>query len=146
MEIDLTKLTPDIRHLNDMRGVLQDKDFISKVVAEFPLKDSSALRKYINKVEPGINSKVRLTCSNCLHSFVEDFDINKNFLGITPEHKSNLWEESFLLWYHSQGGIGRGDVFKMSTAERRWGIQRIIEELDKKHKAEQEAANKSRSK
>jgi glucose-6-phosphate isomerase len=27
MEIDLTKLTPDIRHLNDMRVVMQDKDF-----------------------------------------------------------------------------------------------------------------------
>lgn len=27
MEIDLTKLTPDVRHLNDMREVLYDKDF-----------------------------------------------------------------------------------------------------------------------
>ena len=27
MEIDLSKLTPDIRHLNDMRQVLADKDF-----------------------------------------------------------------------------------------------------------------------
>ena len=27
MEIDLTKITPDIRHLNDMREVLADKDF-----------------------------------------------------------------------------------------------------------------------
>ena len=27
MEIDLTKLTPDIRHLNDMREVLADKEF-----------------------------------------------------------------------------------------------------------------------
>jgi glucose-6-phosphate isomerase len=30
MEIDLTKLTPDIRHLDDMRGVLYDKDFAKK--------------------------------------------------------------------------------------------------------------------
>ena len=27
MEIDLTKLTPDVRHLNDIREVLYDKDF-----------------------------------------------------------------------------------------------------------------------
>ena len=27
MEIDLTKLTPDVRHLNDMREVLYDKNF-----------------------------------------------------------------------------------------------------------------------
>lgn len=27
MEIDLTQLTPDTRYLNDMRGVLQDKNF-----------------------------------------------------------------------------------------------------------------------
>ena len=27
MEIDITKLTPDIRHLNDVREVLSDKDF-----------------------------------------------------------------------------------------------------------------------
>lgn len=27
MEIDLSKLTPDIRHLNDARGVLYDQDF-----------------------------------------------------------------------------------------------------------------------
>ena len=28
MEIDLSKLTPDIRHLDDMREVLYDKDFV----------------------------------------------------------------------------------------------------------------------
>ena len=27
MEVDLTKLTPDVRYLDDMRGVLYDKDF-----------------------------------------------------------------------------------------------------------------------
>jgi len=44
------------------------------------------------------------------------------------------------LYYYGKGGITRDEAFSIATAERRWAIQRISEEVDKKNKAEADAA------
>lgn len=118
---------------------IKDKEYITKVSTRFPIEDSAALRSYIERIEPGIDSKVRLQCQHCQYSFLEDFKIDAEFLGLTPEYKNSLWEQNFLLTYYSNGGVGRDEAMDMSTAERRWRIERIKEEIDKKNEAEKKA-------
>jgi len=61
MEIDLTKLTPDVRHLDDMREVLYDKDFA---------KNSPDMDLYYmyRKVEErdGLKSSITITLAKML--------------------------------------------------------------------------------
>jgi len=102
----------------------KDKVYIDKVVKSIPISDSVALREYIQKVEPGIENEIILQCEHC---------------------RSRLWEEIFLCMYYGKG-ITREDSYNMSVSERKWMINRIIEEIEKKNKAEEEAYNKAKSK
>jgi len=117
-----------------------DKEYIAQVSSKFPIKDSSMLRAYIDRLEPGIDSKITLTCEKCNHSFYEDYYINSDFIGLTPEYKNVLWEECFLLGHYSQGAVSRDEAMNMTTAERRWRIERISEEINRKNDAEKKAS------
>lgn len=116
------------------------KEFIERLSSRFPLKDSADLREHIERMEPGINSKVRLNCEKCSHSFYEEYPITNDFLALTPEYKNVIWEEAFLLGHYSQGAISRTEAMSISTAERHWRLQRLSEENDKKAAAEKKAA------
>lgn len=136
-----------LRYTNQIVSIngISDKEKIAVIVSKIPIKDSASLRSYMDKVEPGINSLVSLKCSKCNYVIKEEFKINNQFLGLTPEYKNVIWEESFLLGYYGQGSINRNETFTMATAERKWRLQRIEEELQKKQEAEkkaQESANR----
>lgn len=137
-----------IRYKTQITSVngISDPDFIDKVIKKMPINDSTAFHTYMDKVEPGINNLVSLRCPNCTYVTQERFNIDGSFLGLTPEYKNVLWEESFLLWYYSQGGVTRNETFKMATAERKWAIQRINEEIQKKNEAEKKAQESSNRK
>ncbi len=131
-----------IRYRNQITSINgnDNYDFISKASSNFPIKDSLALRNYMDRIEPGINSKISITCEHCKHSYNDDFNIDSDFLGLTPEYKNVLWEECFLLSYYSKGGVSRDETMRMSTAERRWRIERISEEINRKNDAEKKAS------
>lgn len=136
-----------LRYINQIVSIngVSDKEKIAVIVSKISIKDSTSLRSYMDKVEPGINNKVSLRCSKCNYILKEEFKINNQFLGLTPEYKNVIWEESFLLGYYGQGSISRDETFTMATAERKWRLQRIEEELNKKQEAEkkaQESANR----
>lgn len=125
-----------INAIND----ISDKNAIAKIISKFPIKDSSALKEYMEAVEPGINPNVNLKCKHCNQYSKEKITIDSKFLGLIPEYKSKLWEEIFLLLYYGEGGFSKTSATKLSTSERRWFLQRIIEEKEKKNKAETEAS------
>ena len=122
---------------------ITDKSFISKIIKKFPIKDSSELREYMDYVEPGINTNVPVSCKNCSNKYETNLYITNDIFTLDPTYKSNLWEEIFLIWYYGKG-VNRSDIYNMSTVERRWSLQRISEEIDKRNKAEQAAADKAR--
>jgi hypothetical protein len=148
-EIEMEKTNPrslpkaiTIKYQNQITSINgnTNKEFIAKASSSFPIKDSSLLRAYMDRLEPGIDSKITLTCEKCMHTFNDDFVIGSDFLGLTPEYKNVLWEECFLLSYYSNGGVSRDEAMKMSTAERRWRIERISEEINRKNEAEKKAS------
>ena len=121
-----------------------NKDYIKKSIKTIPISDSVKLRSYMKDVEPGIQKEITLQCSSCESKYKDELQINSQFLGITPEYRTNIMEEVFLLTYYSKGGISRDEAMRMSVSERRWTINRISEEIEKKNKAEEEAVKKAK--
>lgn len=124
---------------------VKDKEFIKGIIKNMPLRDSSKLRDYMNKVEPGINDIVESECGFCGHISRNKININGNFFGINPEYRNNMMEEVFLMSYYGQGGFSRDDIYNMPVYERKWSLQRIQEEVEKKNEAERKAAQKAKS-
>jgi hypothetical protein len=122
---------------------IEDKQFIRKMVKKFPLRDSSELRNFMEQVEPGIDSKIEFTCNNCSHTYHNTMELSSSIFQLDPSYKSNLWEEVFLIWYYGKG-VNRSDIYNMSTVERRWSLQRISEEIEKRNQAEQAAYDKAK--
>lgn len=122
---------------------IEDKDYIKKNIKKFPLKDSTELREYMESLEPGINSNIKIKCSNCNHEYENNIYIDNNIFSLDPSYKSSLWEEIFLIWYYGKG-VNRADIYNMSTVERRWSLQRISEEIEKRNQAEQAAADRAK--
>tara|TARA_B100000963_G_scaffold349582_1_gene358817 strand:+ start:3855 stop:4844 length:990 start_codon:yes stop_codon:yes gene_type:complete len=124
---------------------IKDPNFIKNVIKNMPINDSRAFRDYMEKVEPGIDNNVSCTCTNCGHVQKNKIPIDSNFFGLTPEYRQQMMDEIFLITYYGKGGFSRDDVFNMPVYERRWVMKRIQEEVEKKNKADREAANKARS-
>lgn len=135
--IDITlKYKLQIRSINNIK----DDDFIEKVISNMPFIDSQALRNYMEKIEPGIDSKVTITCDKCTHRYIEEYPINTDFFGITPEYKNVILEEMFLLEHYSEGNVGPSDSLIMATNERRWRLQRLADEINKRNSAQERAS------
>ena len=130
------------QQIHSINGI-SDKDYIKKVIKKFPIKDSTELREYMELVEPGIDSNIKIVCQNCNHEYTTFVHIDDGIFSLDPAYKSNLWEEVFLIWYYGKG-VNRSDIYNMSTVERRWSLQRISEEIEKRNQAEQAAADRAK--
>jgi len=122
-----------------------DEKLILKLANNMLVYDSNALRKFMDEVEPGLDRKVKLKCPNCGENFEEEFAIGDEVLRLPSTHRENVMEEIFLLTYYGKS-ITRADAFKMAVSERRWHINRISEEIERKNKAESKAANDAKRK
>jgi hypothetical protein len=122
-----------------------NKNFILNVIKNMPLGDSLKFREFIEKVEPGINNLIHSNCINCGFVQKNKIPIDYNFIKLDGDYRENMMEEIFLISYYGKGGFIRSDIFNIPINERRWILQRIQEEVDKKNKAEREAVNKAKS-
>ena len=125
---------------------VESREYVKKFVKNMPISDSSFLRKYINETEPGFDKTVELECEFCKNTSKTELQLDYKLLKMDANYRKNIMEEIFLITYYSQGGITRNDVMDMTVSERRWHIQRISEEIDKKNQAEEKAIQKSKSK
>lgn len=124
---------------------IANEDFIKKVIKNMSLGDSSYFRSYMDKVEPGVQNKIHTECESCGHITTSKIPLDGNFFGLNVEYRQHMMDEIFLITYYGKGGFSRDDVFNMPVYERRWVMQRIQEEVEKKNKADRQAASKARS-
>jgi hypothetical protein len=135
------RYTVQIKSINDN----VDEKYIKQIIKMMPISDSYALRTFMDEVEPGIDNIVKTTCTNCQHVTNNIIPINSNFFGLTPEYRTNMMDEVFLISYYGKGGHTRSEIYKMPIYERRWTMERIAEEVDKRNQAEKAAAAKAKS-
>lgn len=130
--------------INSINGI-KDDNFIKNVLKKMSLPDSSSLKEYMNKVEPGINTEFKSICQNCGNESKNRFPIDVNLFGYPDNYRESLMDEVFLVSYYSKGSITRSDAINMSVLERRWAMQKINEEVEKKNKAEKAAMTKAKN-
>lgn len=137
----------EVTYRNQITSIneIRDPNFIKSVIKNMPIKDSKEFRDYMEKVEPGIDNEIKSVCTSCSHVTKNTVPIDSNFFGLTPEYRQHMMNEIFLITYYGKGGFSRDDVFNMPVYERRWVMQRIQEEVEKKNKADREAANRAKS-
>lgn len=129
-----------MRYVNQITSIQgnTNKDIIQKLIKKMPINDSRYLHEYMDKVEPGIDNKISLKCNSCNKTFNEKFEVDSKFIALPPEYKDVMWNESFL-WYYYGKGVTLDETQYAATALRRWSIQRINQEIDKKNEAEKKA-------
>jgi predicted RNA-binding Zn-ribbon protein involved in translation (DUF1610 family) len=123
-----------------------DKEYIFNYIKNLKIKDSKKLREFIERVEPGFEEMVMHSCPSCGHQTKDVIKIDETFMFLPDTHRKVVDEECFLAYYYSKGGIKREEAYSMPVIERRWSINRIIEEIEKQNKAEQEAIDKAKNK
>lgn len=137
----MSRYMAQINSINDNN----DKEYIINFLKSMKIKDSQSLRMFMDKVEPGFEETVIHTCLSCDYKIKDIIRIDETFMTLPATHRNTVNEECFLAYYYGKG-ITRSQAYDMTTIDRRWTINRISEEIEKKNKAEKDAANKAKSK
>ena len=137
----IIKLKNQIQSINGN----EDPSYIENAIRKMPIVDSKALREYIQKVEPSFNEDIEFECASCQSKFTEKFIIDDKFLELPPNYRTIVMEECFLCYYYGKG-VSRNETYDMTVLERKWTVNRINEEIEKKNKAEEDAMRKAKSK
>jgi len=139
-----------LKHLEKMMyqivrvGNKTDKKDIYKFLHTMNVLDNRRLRKYMQVNSPGVYANFEYHCLSCGNNTENSFDGDYEFLSLPSVHKKNMLEEVFLLTYYGKG-VSRQDALKMPVTERKWHINRISEEIEKKNEAERRAQQKAKN-
>lgn len=120
-----------------------DKRFIFKYVSNLKISDSTKLRDFMDRVEPGFEETLMHTCT-CGYKHKQLIKIDESFLSLPDTHRNVVNEECFLAYYYGKN-ITREEAYNMPVIDRRWTINRISEEIEKQNKAEKEAVEKAKN-
>ena len=135
------KLLTNIREIN---GTI-DKEVIRKLLRKMPKMDSDYLNKFIKENESGLDNLIEMNCEYCSNTSKQLIDFGLNMLSLPETYTSSLWEELFLITYYGKGGITMAEAMNMPVVKRKWHLNRIQEEVEKKNDAERAASQKSKS-
>jgi DNA-directed RNA polymerase subunit RPC12/RpoP len=132
-------------YITDLGGIT-DKASILKKISTLKLVESRDVRKCVFDNLPGINASTEYQCALCDKTTKIDFgNDGADFLKLPSSFMNNVLEEIFLLTHYGNG-ISIADAKKMPVGERRWLINRLSEEIQKKNEAEKAAVAKAKNK
>lgn len=129
-----------INSIVEINGI-SDKDKIRNIILNLPKKIFDELKKIISENEVGVENIREFECEDCGNTANMKFNFGNNILALPPSHKEVLNEELFLLTYYGKN-INYESAERMPVSNRRWFLKRILEEMEKKKKAEEDAVNK----
>lgn len=114
-----------------------DKEGIKRIVKNLQKKDFDFLKENILENNMSLDNVFEFTCDVCGEKSDKaiNFDLNV-FLSLNESHKQAVLEELFILTYYGKA-ITLDNAVNMPTVQRRWWVQRIIEEVEKKVAAEE---------
>lgn len=123
----------------------REKSKISHIIQSLKIMEFRDVKKAVFDNLPGIDTSVVYNCEFCEKDSIMNFGKDgSDFLKLPASFINNVLEEIFLL-NHYGTSITIEDAKKLTVGERRWLINRLSEELQKKHEAEKAAANKAKS-
>lgn len=124
----------------------RDSNKIKKILSSLKIVEYRDIKDSIANKLPGINTNTIYECTFCEKETVVGFgQSGVDFLKLPASMVASVMEEMFLLSHYGQN-ITIEDIKKMAVMERRWLINRLSEELQKKKEAEEAAARAAKSK
>jgi len=137
----ISKLAHSVKSIN---GDIIDRKQVKEFLRKLPRSDVALLKEFLSKNEVGVVEEYDFSCEFCGEMSKNKIEFGYNFLSLPEEYKKNVMEELFLITYYGKG-ISMDNANEMPVFQRRWHLNRIKEELDKKNKAETTAVNKAKS-
>lgn len=132
-------------YLSEFEGE-RDKKAIKQKLLGLKILESRDVKKTIFENLPGIDTTVSCDCMFCDKEIKVNFGSNgSDFLKLPASMINGVLEEIFLLTHYGKS-ISVDDAKKLPVSERRWLINRLSEELEKKKKAEESAVRNAKSK
>jgi len=122
----------------------RDKKVIKKILNSLNLIESRKLRKILEDVNPGADTKLKYTCGYCGNGNEMSLGSTSLFIHFPYSHRNNALEEIFLLSHYGKA-ITWEDASKMSVTNRRWALNRLNEEIQKKNDAQKKENAKAKS-
>ena len=117
----------------------RNHDKIKKMISTLKIVEFRDIKNSIADKLPGIDTTSLYECGFCNKETTINFGHNGvDFLKLPASMGANVLEEMFLL-SHYGNNITIEDIKRMAVFERRWLINRLSEELQKKKEAEQAA-------
>ena len=124
----------------------RNKNEILRILYKLKLPEFRDIKKVVFDNLPGIDSTILYNCVYCEKDTQINFGNNgADFLKLPSTFINNVLEEMFLL-SHYGSGFSFESAKKMTVTERRWMINRLSEELQKKKEAEEAAVRSAKSK
>lgn len=124
----------------------RDKDKILRMLCGLKIMESRDIKKTILDNLPGIDTSIIYNCSFCETDTSINFGQNgSDFLKLPASFMNGILEEIFLLSHYGTS-TSIDDVKKMTIGERRFFINRLSEEIQKKNEAEKAATRSAKSK
>jgi hypothetical protein len=127
-------------------GGNENKKEIAQFIQKLNLRSFKKIKEIIQKNEFGIEDKTKIHCASCHQENTISLNLGYDFLKLPETHRQNVLEECFLISHYNHGGMNFDRAMELPTTERRWMINRIQEEMQKKKEAEERAYNASKSK
>lgn len=123
----------------------RNHDKIKKMISTLKIVEFRDIKNSIADKLPGIDTTSLYECGFCNKETTINFGHNGvDFLKLPASMGANVLEEMFLL-SHYGNNITIEDIKRMAVFERRWLINRLSEELQKKKEAEEAAARSAKS-
>ena len=130
----------------DSIGGNNNKNQLAQFIKSLNLKTFKKIKTTIQKNELGVDDKQKYECDMCNQESEFNLNLGYDFLKLPETHKQNVLEECFLISHYNQGGMNFDRAMELPTTERRWMINRIQEEMQKKKEAEEKAYNAAKNK
>ena len=124
----------------------REKSKIAHIIQSMKIFESRDIKKVVFDSLPGIDASIIYNCDFCEKDTVINFGSDgSDFLKLPASFINNVLEEIFLLNQYGTS-ITIEDAKKLTIGERRWLINRLSKELQKKKEAEDAAMRKAKSK
>jgi len=142
--INLKETTNKVAYNIVSIGENDDKAQIVKFIKTMNLAVFKKVKDFVLKNDLGIEDKFPHSCSMCGADNEYNLNLGHDFLKLPEKHKQNVLEECFLLSHYNKGGLSFDKAMELPTSERRWAINRIQEEMEKKKEAEEKASRNAK--
>lgn len=143
LDADQTKSRRVIDSVESINGI-EERKYIFDFIKKMKLKDFKKLRKFVESNQLGVQNIINRKCPVCGHNNTYQLNFGFDLLQLPEKNIENVMEECFIVSHYSEGGLSFIQAMEMPVNDRKWYIQRLSTENEKKKKEQDKEIEKSK--